>query len=134
MLNSPPRRRRTPRAVAIAPFAVILATLLVGCGRDLAEPASAEQISSGQTIYDQNCARCHQASGEGYRHVYPRLQDNPLVTLHDPQPMLDILLNGRGSMPGFRGSLTLEEIALVASFIRGAWGDEARAVTPSEVR
>lgn len=136
MLNEQSRRGRLrPRThlwLLLACF--VLSGLTVACGPQITEEASAEELEEARPLFLQNCARCHQAGGEGYRGVYPALNENPLVTLEDPQPMLEIILDGRGGMPGFRGSLTDAEIAQIASYVRGAWENDARAITTTEVR
>ena len=44
-----------------------------------------------------------------------------------------MLLNGRGGMPAFKAQLTDEQIAAVASYVRGAWGNHADPVPASLV-
>src|SRR5690606_19630188 len=124
-----PRRLGTP---AVLLLVVLSAALFVGCGPQLTEPASAEEIDAARPLYLQNCARCHQEDGGGYRGATPALDGNALVTLPNPQPMLGIILEGSGGMPAFRGSLTAAEIAQIATYIRGAWENDARAVTTTE--
>ncbi|MEQ8673827.1 MAG: cytochrome c [Aggregatilineales bacterium] len=91
-------------------------------------------IQSGETVYLRNCSRCHQLDGEGFPRIYPNLAGNPLVTLHDPAPIIDIVLNGQGSMPGFKNALSDENLAAVISYIRNTWGNEASTVFPKQTR
>lgn len=91
-------------------------------------------MSEGERIYQHSCARCHHGDGSGYRNLFPALAGNPIVTLHDPIPVIQVIHDGRGSMPAFRGQLTSEEVAAVATYIRNAWGNEASPVAPRQVR
>lgn len=119
-----PKRRITP--VLLAALGVVLA----GCGQ---ESSAAQRSSTGEDVYLSNCARCHQATGSGYADVYPALDGNPIVNLDDPRPMLDIVLEGSGGMPGFRYSLSREEAAQIATYVRSAWGNDAPAVSEKEI-
>jgi mono/diheme cytochrome c family protein len=86
-------------------------------------------ISSGQRLYVEFCAECHQTDGTGWSDLYPRLAGNPIVTLHDPEPIIDTVTYGQGSMMGFHDKLTSQEIAAILSYIRNAWGNHAPAVS-----
>lgn len=92
-----------------------------------------QMVSEGEGVYTSNCARCHQITGEGSVD-FPALAGNPVVTLHNPAPIVDVVMNGRGSMPSFRGALTDKQIAAVLTYIRNAWGNEADLVTPKQAR
>jgi mono/diheme cytochrome c family protein len=93
-----------------------------------------QMIQDGEPLYVTNCGRCHQVDGSGAEGLYPPLAGNPVVTLHDPAPMIDVIVNGRGSMPAFRGALDSEDAASVISYIRNAWGNEASIVLPKQVQ
>ncbi len=90
-------------------------------------------ILAGEPLYVTNCGQCHQIDGSGAEGLFPPLAGNPVVTLHDPAPMIDIIINGRGSMPAFRNTLDSEEAASVISYIRNAWENEAAIVLPRQV-
>ena len=99
-------------------------------GQTGSDPDFAQEV--GQQIYADNCAACHQSSGEGIEGVYPTLVGSDIVT-GDAEGVVNILLNGRGGMPSFSSDLSNEEIAAVISYVRTAWGNEAGAVTPERV-
>jgi mono/diheme cytochrome c family protein len=101
-----------------------LALWLAGC-----EPSTAERVAHGRDIYISTCAHCHQMEGQGYAQVYPPLAGNPIVTLHDPTPVIEIVLHGRGAMPSYYDELTIQERAEVISFIRQAWGNNAATIS-----
>lgn len=112
--------------------------LLTACAGETFDTSFIHQpddlISKGENIYLENCSRCHNLDGGGLSRIFPNLAGNPLVTLHDPIPVIETVLNGQGSMPGFKNSLTAEELAAVISYIRNTWGNEASVVFPKQTR
>jgi mono/diheme cytochrome c family protein len=113
-------------------LAILLLGLLLGaCAAHSDLPPNPDQlISQGQNLYWEQCSRCHQRDGKGWGKLFPRLAGNPIVTLHDPEPIIVIVQNGQGSMPSFRQTLTAQEKAAILSYIRNAWGNQATAVSP----
>jgi glucose/arabinose dehydrogenase/cytochrome c5 len=91
-----------------------------------------ELISTGEQVYDDNCATCHQPDGQGSG-GYPALAGNSFVTADDPSGVIEIVTNGRGSMPSFGDQLEPEEIAAVASYVRNSWENEASVVQVADV-
>ena len=120
----------TPPLRATAVRLAALGLLLAGCGR---EPSGADRAAEGEDLYLSSCARCHQATGGGYEDVYPALDGSPIVALEDPRPLLDIMLEGSGGMPGFRYSLSRADAARIATYVRRAWGNDAPAVSEQQV-
>jgi mono/diheme cytochrome c family protein len=109
---------------------VLISFLLVGCNSHTERPPEPQKvISSGQHLYVEFCAECHQTDGMGWSDLYPRLAGNPIVTLHDPEPIIDTVAYGQGSMMGFHDRLTSQEIAAILSYIRNSWGNRAPAVS-----
>jgi mono/diheme cytochrome c family protein len=100
-----------------------------------ASPAAGNDlIAQGEQIFNSVCLACHQPGGTGIAGIYPQLAGNPLVTVDDPTYVVTVLLNGRGGMPRFDGSYTDEEIAAIATYIRGGLGDNrAGPVDPAFV-
>ena len=64
--------------------------------------------------------------------AYPQLAGNDFV-MGDPDPVIDLVLRGRGGMPPFGGQLNDQQIAAVISYIRNTWDNEAPVVQPEEV-
>jgi mono/diheme cytochrome c family protein len=91
-------------------------------------------VEAGRDIYINHCSHCHQPEGQGYAQIYPHLAGNPIVMLDDPTPTIEIVLQGRGSMPSYIDDLTGEERARVISYIRSAWGNNASIVNTSQVQ
>jgi mono/diheme cytochrome c family protein len=109
---------------------LLTALTLVACNTHTERPPEPEKvINSGQHLYLEFCAECHQTDGSGWSDLYPRLAGNPIVTLDDPEPIINTVAYGQGSMMGFHDRLTGEEIAAILSYIRNAWGNHAPAVS-----
>lgn len=113
-----------------------------------AAPALTEQVQhwfqQGAKIYEKHCKDCHGASGQGAPGIYPPLAGNRGVTMTPPVNAVRSVLNGgyppstAGNprpygMPPFAQVLRGEEVALVLSYIRNAWGNRAGLVTAAEV-
>ncbi|MGH2560226.1 MAG: c-type cytochrome [Thermomicrobiales bacterium] len=95
-------------------------------------PVDTAMIEQGEQIYTSVCIACHQAEGAGFEDAFPALAGNPFVTLEDPRPVVQTVLNGRAGMPSFRG-YDDEEVAAITTYIRQAWGNEAGPVSPELV-
>jgi len=104
--------------------------------------------TQGEALYKDHCAACHGANGEGGAGpngvVYVPLAGNRKVLLETPANLIHIVVNGGFppttagdprpyGMPPFGPSLKDEEIAVLASYVRGAWGNAAPAVSTLEV-
>ncbi|GAB4257354.1 MAG: hypothetical protein Kow00122_15240 [Thermoleophilia bacterium] len=69
--------------------------------------------ADGAALYQERCAGCHGASGEGSGSI-PPLADNPAV-LNQEAPR-SVIAEGRGMMPGF-SSLTEEELTALVDYL-----------------
>ena len=113
---------------------VLITSILVACNSHTERPPEPEKvIHSGGRLYLEYCAECHQTDGTGWSDLYPRLAGNPIVTLHDPEPIIDTVTYGQGSMMGFHDRLTSQEIAAILSYIRNSWGNQASPVDSRQV-
>jgi cytochrome c oxidase subunit 2 len=103
-----------------------------GLAAGLAAAGAAAAATNGQQVYAENCAVCHQATGEGRPPTFPPLKGDAVAT--GPKAgVLAVVLNGRKAMPPWKYELTDDEIAAVVSYVRNAWGNKASAVTPADV-
>jgi mono/diheme cytochrome c family protein len=126
------------------------ATHVALSGRDVGTAASvsaqsaaaiSDPVAAGQRIYANNCASCHQASGQGMPAAFPPVVGSQWVT-GPPETLIRILLHGlqgpievagetyNGAMPAWQDLLKDEEIAAVATFLR-QW--EPNAAPPVSV-
>jgi cytochrome c oxidase subunit 2 len=94
--------------------------------------ARAATAPDGKTVYAGYCQACHQAAGQGMKPVFPALAGSAIVN-GPPGPAIDRVLNGKSSMPPFKGQLDDGQIAAVVTYVRAAFGNHAGPVTPAEV-
>lgn len=113
--------------------------------QDLGEPASAEVMKKGEVVYTVHCGSCHLPTGLGDRGLGVSLAGNAIVQAPDPSSLINIILYGphlpgqpfkvdRSEMKMFGKRLSDQDIAEVASYIRGSFGNRAGAVTPDQVK
>ena len=99
----------------------------------------------GAAIYSDVCASCHLEKGIGQPKYFPPLGPNAVLQQSDPIGLEQLILAGgrigtsRGSpsplaMPSFAWKLSDQEVADVATFIRNSWGNQASALSVSDVR
>lgn len=102
----------------------------------------AEQMTAGEGIFFTRCEVCHRIGGPSGG--FPQLPGNTLVQGRSPNTVLRVILGGSQaiglkngkmpySMPAF-ATLSDDEIADVATYIRNAWGNRAPAVAAAEVK
>ena len=105
---------------------LIVAAFVAVC----ASPALAAE--TGQSLYNDNCAACHQKSGLGIKGAFPALAGDKVVQ-SPPAIAAIVLLNGRGGMPAFKSDLTDAQLAAVLTYIRTSWGNKAGAASVADI-
>jgi cytochrome c oxidase cbb3-type subunit 2 len=98
----------------------------------------------GATLYTANCQSCHQANGEGLPGAFPPLKGSPIVLNDNPELMINIIMNGYsgraaegfGVMPaiGTINNLSAEEITAIMNHEKTSWGNNAKKVSPDDVK
>lgn len=96
----------------------------------------------GLTLYIANCQSCHQANGEGLTGAFPPLKGSPIVLDDNPELMVDIIMNGYDARPnygvmpavGTNANLTVEEVTAIMNHERTTWGNNAKKLSPEEVK
>ncbi|EAR09809.1 cytochrome c oxidase subunit II [Reinekea blandensis] len=95
-----------------------------------------ELMEVGESVYQKNCASCHQANGEGLPPTFPALKDSPIAT-GDVMAHIDIVVNGSAQNPAmaaFGPQLSEVDLAAVITYERNAWGnDTGDMVTPVDI-
>jgi mono/diheme cytochrome c family protein len=154
----------SPRASVLGPMAEVvqhstqhladadlsaMAVFLKSLPQAAAPPPSIAPVRSdigqlGTKLYENNCAQCHGAKGEGVPNAYPPLAGNRAVTMPATANLVQIVLNG-GFAPATAGNprpfgmppyvlvFSDAETAAVLSHIRNSWGNKAGAVSELEV-
>jgi mono/diheme cytochrome c family protein len=114
--------------------AILAALLLSACWEHPEQPPNPDTLMvHGERLYLEYCAECHQRNGSGWKPLYPNFAGNPLITLHDPEPIIVIVLYGQGSMPAFGTKLTTDDVSAILTYIRNSWGNEASPVSPRQI-
>ncbi len=99
----------------------------------------------GARLFLDNCAACHFVDGKGADGVFPALDGNATVTAPNDTGLVSAILNGAAlpstgvrpaaiGMPGFADRLSDKEVADIATFVRGAWHNDAGPVTAEDVQ
>lgn len=107
------------RRVLLAAVALLAAGLTVaGCGDD---GGGGGEAGSGEQIYRSNCATCHATDGGGglgpsFRGIADRLT----VEEHT-----EIVREGKGQMPAWKGSLSDDEIEKVVEYERTVLNEDS---------
>ena len=114
------------------------------------EKSGPDPIAVGKRLFANNCAACHQVSGQGVPGVYPPLVGSEWVTGSEDR-VIRIVLNGLtgpievkgttynnvmpafGQVPGGAYNWSDEQVAAVLTYIRQEWGNQAAPVDPAKV-
>ncbi|MBY6005097.1 cytochrome c [Salipiger bermudensis] len=120
-------------------------------GADSAGEATTTMLASadpdmplGARLYMDNCVGCHFATGKGAPEIFPELQGNSLVVGSETMPLISVILNGAEvpstakrpmalRMQGYADRMSDDEVAELATWLRGAWGNEASPVSAADV-
>jgi len=103
-----------------------------------------KDLSQSERLYNTFCSPCHQQDGKGAPGRFPPLATSGWV-LGDIEPLIDIVLNGmtgtievngesyNGLMPAY-DFLSDEELALILTYIRQQFGNQASRISEVDVR
>ena len=107
------------------------------------QPGAAQKKTvDGAVLYATNCQSCHQANGEGLQGAFPPLKGSPIVLDDNAELMVDIIMNGYDAranyavMPavGTNANLTAEEVTAIMNHEKTSWGNNAKQISPEEVK
>lgn len=111
--------------------------------------ANSAQIQAGQQVYMTVCFACHQPTGLGLPNMFPPLAGSDWTGAPKPDRIIRMVLHGYSGpiavngkpfatpaplMPPQGAALNDEQIANVLTFVRNSFGNQAGAVSASEVR
>lgn len=131
-------------ARAMATYIKSLPPKSVPEGTETMTPVTAEQAALGQTIYKDRCEKCHGGSGRGGMFSGPPLAGSPTVQSADPASLINAILYGATphegmklgaweTMKPYADVLSDTDIANVANYVRGSWGNAAPPVDAARV-
>ena len=98
---------------SVLTVALLVIWVVIGSGT-VAVAASASGNDPGQSTFEAHCATCHAPNGSGDTVVgksakIPDLRSPEVQSQPDTQ-LADVIANGKGLMPGFKNSLSKDEI------------------------
>ena len=107
--------------------------------------ADAAQVAAGRASYVAVCAGCHGREGEGKPHVAVSMQGSSTLRQADPHNLIVAMLDGvvatdfagtesMQAMPGFAATLSDDELANLANYLRSSWGGQLGNVTAARVK
>lgn len=114
-------------------------------GADYAgQGVGAEAARPGAPLFEEHCRECHGPSGRGGIFEGPPLAGSAVVQGEDPASLINIILYGSDrpagigstsweTMPAYAKKLDDAEIAALADFLRGSFGNRAAPVAPAAV-
>lgn len=97
-------------------------------------------VLSGEALYQKNCSACHQITGQGVPGAFPPLDGSSYVTGANVERMASIMLYGLKGPITVKGNtfnsvmaplgpqLKDEELAAIATYVRGAWTNKSGPV------
>ena len=72
--------------------------------------------TSGKELFAQHCSRCHGSDGEGS--AGPRLAGRVTDEYPDIEDEIEVVTDGTGAMPSFRGTVSDADIRRVVEYTR----------------
>lgn len=109
-------------------------------------PIDEQRMKSGAAVYEQHCEECHRSSGRGAFLKAPPVVGSAVVQGRHPSTLINVILYGAKAgvgapepfgawegMPGFADKLTDMQVAVLASYLRGHWGNRGSQVAAEEV-
>jgi len=108
---------------------ILFQRILCAAALSAAAAAPALAAEDGASLFQQNCAACHQPKGEGVPGAFPALAGNKFVQ-GDPRGPAYVLTHGRGGMPNFSDDMDDQQMAAVLTYVRSAWGNKAPPLAP----
>jgi mono/diheme cytochrome c family protein len=108
---------KTKIAVAFAPIAFVLFVIFAATSNQTAVRVEA---FGGAEVYAQSCSRCHGGDGKSQtgKGKQTHATDLTISRISDAKG-IKVIANGKGSMPGFKGTITDAEITAVMAYTKG---------------
>lgn len=106
------------------------------------ERTQEERMVRGKTLYETNCAACHQIEGQGLAGVFPPVANSDFLMAREDKG-IGIILHGLSGEITVNGNkydnvmpsmqLGDDEIASILTYVRNSWGNKGDLVTAAEV-
>jgi nitrite reductase (NO-forming) len=115
-----------------------------GSEAETPELSFTDRVRNGNTLFQMNCASCHQPTGQGTPGAFPPLAKSDFLMNRSDMGM-GVLLHGINNEPitvngkHFQGvmpqlSLTDDQIASILTYVRNSWGNKSPLVKAKDVK
>jgi mono/diheme cytochrome c family protein len=85
--------------------------------RPTGSQANDQELREGRAVFIANCARCHGSAAQGG--IGPKLAEGRVVERYpEIADQIEVVTNGRGTMPSFADALSRAEIRAVVRYLR----------------
>ena len=131
--NTPVREELTESTGGEAATA---AAVTVDSADDDREWAMEELMAQGESVYNTQCASCHQVDGQGLPGAFPAIGGSAIAT-GDPDAHIDIVYAGKAgsAMAAFASRLSNSDMAAVLTYQRNALGNSVGdTIQPSAIK
>ena len=111
-----------------------------------AEVASAAtgKGSKGETLYQNNCAACHQFNGQGLPGAFPPLAGSDYIA-QNPKVLMEVTLMGKQGKMTVNGKeynnimpsmsyLSDADLSAITTYVLNSWGNPGGKITTSEIK
>lgn len=123
--------RTSALLVGLLIMALVGLDALAGCKEADAEEVDKEKFAQlmkqGEQIAATTCTQCHGPQGQGM--VGPPLRQN----LQNARGLVRAVIQGSNNMPPLGETMSDQELAAVATYVRNSWGNSFGAVTEQQV-
>lgn len=95
-----------------------------------------ELVAAGESVYNNNCASCHQVGGEGLPGAFPAITGSA-IAIGDVSAHIDIVYSGKPgtAMAAFADRLSNTDMAAVLTYQRNALGNSVGdTIQPSAIK
>lgn len=102
-----------------------------------------QRIEIGKSVYDNNCAVCHQPTGMGVAKSFPPLAKSDYLS-KDPNRAINAIIHGLNGKVTVNGevydsvmpalALDDESVANVVTYVINSWENSGGEVTPAQVK
>ena len=113
-------------------FFALIASPLMATPAQKDAASSQSSLATGQRLFLDNCAECHQRNGRGIEGIYPSLASSEVVRGGGVDVALQLII-GRGEMPSFASAMGAEEMADLINYVRNAWGNEGDSIDAATI-
>jgi mono/diheme cytochrome c family protein len=108
---------KTKFIIVSAPIAFVLFVIFAA---NSSQTMVKVEAAGGAEVYAQSCSRCHGGDGKSQtgKGKQTHATDLTTSTISDAKG-IKVIANGKGSMPGFKGTITDAEMTAVMAYVKG---------------